>query len=111
MSSLRGNMPGKAMPWCWWTAGQTLFRTLGDELRQKYRIDVVAEQVDLSDVAAAIRLHERLVEHGISIDLMVNNAGRELRGPFLEGPLDAALSMVQLDLASLAAVTRFLRET
>ncbi len=83
---------------------------LADELRQNYGIDVVVEQIDRSDVAAAIRLHERLGERGISIDIMVNNVGHELRGPFLEGPLDTALTMARLDVASLLAVTQFLRE-
>jgi uncharacterized protein len=82
-----------------------------DELRQSYRVDVVVEQVDRSDVSAAIRLHARLVERGIFIDIMVNNVGHELRGPFLGGPLDSALIMVRLDVASLLAVARFLRET
>jgi uncharacterized protein len=83
---------------------------LGDELRQKYRIDVIAEQVDLSDVAAAIQLHIRLGERGIAIDIMVNDTGHELQGPFLDGPFDAALAMVQLDIASLTAVVQFLRK-
>jgi short-subunit dehydrogenase len=83
---------------------------LGDELREKHRIDVIAEQVDLSDVAAAIRLHERLLERGIAIDIMVNDVGHELRGPFLDGPLDTALTMVRLDVASLIAVAQFLRD-
>jgi uncharacterized protein len=84
---------------------------LGDGLRQTYRIDVVAEQVDLSDVAAAIQLHQRLLERGIAIDIMVNDVGHELQGPFLDGPMETALAMVQLDIASLTAVTQFLRET
>jgi uncharacterized protein len=84
---------------------------LGDEVRQKYRIDVVAEQVEPSDVAAAIQLHKRLLERGIAIDIMVNDVGHELHGPFLEGPLDTALAMVQLDIASLTAVTQFLGKT
>ena len=83
---------------------------IADELRQNYRVDVVVEQVDRSDVSAAIRLHERLGERGISIDIMVNNVGHELRGPFLEGPLETALIMAQLDIASLLAVAHFLRE-
>ena len=74
---------------------------LADELCQDYRIDVVVEQVDRSDVSAAIRLHERLGERDISIDVMVNNVGHELRGPFLEGPLDTALIMARLDIAGL----------
>ncbi len=80
-------------------------QTLAEELRQQHRIDVVAEQVDLSDIAAVIQLHQRLRERGIAIDILINNAGHGLQGPFLDVQLDAALSMVQLDVASLTAVT------
>ena len=83
---------------------------LGDELRQSWRIEVVVEEVDLADVPAALQLHERIEERGIVIDIMVNSAGHELQGPFLDGPLDAALTMVQLHIASLNAITQFLRK-
>src|SRR5436305_3945860 len=78
---------------------------LAEALRQQFRIEVVVEQVDLSDVAAVIQLHQRLRERGIAIDILINNAGHGLQGPFLDGQLDAALAMVQLDVASLTAVT------
>ena len=78
---------------------------LAEALRQQFRIDVVVDQVDLSDVAAVIQLHQRLRERGIEIDILVNNAGHGLQGPFLDCKLDAALAMVQLDVASLTAVT------
>jgi uncharacterized protein len=58
-----------------------------------------------------MQLHKRLLERGIAIDIMVNDVGHELQGPFVDGPLDTALAMVQLDIASLTAVTRFLRKT
>jgi short-subunit dehydrogenase len=80
-------------------------QTLADTLRQKDRIDVVVELVDLSDVAAVIQLHQRLRERGIAIDILINNAGHGRQGLFLERPLDDSLSMVQLDIASLTAVT------
>jgi uncharacterized protein len=80
-------------------------RTLAETLRQQYRVDVVVEGVDLSDLAAVSQLHQRLRERGIAIDILVNNAGHGRQGRFLDGPLDDALSVVQLDIASLTAVT------
>ena len=79
--------------------------TIADALRQRYRIDVVVEQVDLSDVAAVVQLHQRLCERGIAVDVLVNNAGHGLQGTFVDGTLDAALAMLQLDVVSLTAVT------
>jgi short-subunit dehydrogenase len=80
-------------------------QTLADTIRQQHRIEVVVEQVDLSDVAAVTQLHQRLRGRGIAIDILINNAGHGLQGPFLDGELDAAAAMVQLDIASLTAVT------
>ena len=74
-------------------------------LRQQFGIEVVVEQVDLSDVAAIIQLHQQLRERDIAIDILINNAGHGLQGAFIESRLDAALAMVQLDVASLTAVT------
>jgi len=76
-----------------------------EAIRQQHGVEVVVEQVDLSDVTAIVQLQERLRERGIAIDILINNAGHGLQGPFLDAPLDAALAMVQLDVASLTAVT------
>jgi len=80
-------------------------QTLAAELRRQFHTEVVVEQVDLSDIPAVIRLHERLRERGIAIDILINNAGHGLQGPFVDSKIDAALAMVQLDIASLTAVT------
>lgn len=80
-------------------------QALAETLRRQYRIDVVVEQVDLADIAAVSQLHRRLRERGIAIDILINNAGHGLQGPFVDSQLDAALAMVQLDVASLTAVT------
>src|SRR5690349_10637728 len=80
-------------------------QTLAEELRHQFGIDVVVEQVDLSDVAAISQLHQRVRDRGIAIDILVNNAGHGLQGTFVDGTLDAALAMLQLDVVSLTAVT------
>ncbi len=80
-------------------------QALAEELRQRHGVQVVVEQVDLSDLAAVVRLHARLHDQGISIDTLINNAGHGLQGSFADTRLEAALAMVQLDIASLTAVT------
>src|SRR5213595_2375369 len=78
---------------------------IAEAIRQQHRVEVVVEQVDLSDIPAVIQMHQRLRERGIAIDILINNAGHGLQGPFIDCKLDAALAMVQLDIASLTAVT------
>jgi short-subunit dehydrogenase len=80
-------------------------QTIAETLRQQYRIDVIVEQVDLSDVEAVTQLMQRLRKRGIAIDILINNAGHGLQGPFVDGKLDASLAMLQLDVVSLTAVT------
>ena len=80
-------------------------QTLAEALRQQHCVDVVVEQVDLSDVAAVIQLPQRLRERDIAIDILINNAGHGLQGPFVDSKLEAALAMLELDVVSVTAVT------
>jgi uncharacterized protein len=80
-------------------------QALADTLRLQHGTEVIVEQVDLSDVAAITRLHDRLRERGIQIDILINNAGHGLQGSFADASLESTLAMVQLDVASLTAVT------
>jgi NAD(P)-dependent dehydrogenase (short-subunit alcohol dehydrogenase family) len=72
-------------------------QTIAETLRQQYRIDVVVEQVDLSDVEAVIQMMQRLRTRGIAIDILINNAGHGVQGPFGDSKLDASLAMLQLE--------------
>lgn len=80
-------------------------QALAETLRRQYRVEVVVEPADLSDIAAVTQLHRRLRERGITIEILINNAGHGLQGKFVDIPLDASMAMVQLDVASLTAVT------
>lgn len=80
-------------------------QALAETLRGQYGIDVVVEPVDLSDIAAVVQLQQGLRERDIAVDILINNAGHGLQGPFVDSQLDAAMAMVQLDVASLTAIT------
>jgi short-subunit dehydrogenase len=83
---------------------------LATELRERYRVDVIVEQVDLSAITAVVELHKRLRQRGVMIDVLINNAGHGLQGPFLDEPLDRTLAMLMLDVVSLTAMTRLFAE-
>jgi short-subunit dehydrogenase len=85
-------------------------RALATELRERYRVDVIVEQVDLSVITAVVDLHTRLRERGVTIDVLINNAGHGFQGPFLDEPLDRTLAMLNLDIVSLTAMTRLFAE-
>lgn len=79
---------------------------LAESLRHTYNVDIIVEQVDLSDIEAVSQLHSRLCSQNIDVDILINNAGYGLQGAFLDASLDAMMNMVQLDIASLTALTR-----
>lgn len=78
---------------------------LSAQLRERFHVDVLVEQVDLSSIPAITELHARLRERNIVIDVLINNAGHGLQGPFLTQSLDHSLAMIALDIASLTALT------
>jgi short-subunit dehydrogenase len=68
------------------------------------KVHVVA--TDLSVPGAAGEVRERVAREGIDVDVLVNDAGFGMRGPFVE--LDAArqLEMIQVNLVALTELTR-----
>ncbi|SEJ82101.1 SDR family oxidoreductase [Pseudomonas sp. NFACC07-1] len=79
---------------------------LSKELHERFGTEVITEQVDLSSIPAVIDLHKRLVQQGIAVDVLINNAGHGLQGPFLDHAIDQSLAMIDLDIASLTTMTR-----
>lgn len=85
-------------------------QALARELHESHNVDVIVEQVDLSEITAIVELHKRLCERGVAIDVLINNAGQGWQGSFLDQPLDGVMAMVDLDVASLTALTRLFAE-
>jgi short-subunit dehydrogenase len=79
---------------------------LAEELRSKHsvRVDTIASDLTLAE--APQRLFDEVAQRGLTIDVVVNNAGFGLRGKVAEIDLQRQLDMVRLNALSVLHLTR-----
>ena len=63
---------------------------------------------DLERADGAALLYDHLQQTGVGVDVLVNNAGFGLQGPFAELPLERQVAMIQLNVTSLTSLTRLM---
>ena len=76
------------------------------ELSEKHGVTVDVVPEDLSDPAGPQRLFDAVQEAGKAIELLVNNAGYGVSGRFVDNDWDAERRMLQLNMISLAELTK-----
>jgi short-subunit dehydrogenase len=76
------------------------------DIRAKFNVDVVCMSEDLADPEGARRLHQAVVDRGLGVHYLVNNAGVGLYGKFATTDLDAELKMIQLNATSIVDLTK-----
>lgn len=81
---------------------------VADELRTRYGINVKIISKDLSGRTAAEAVFDELHKQSIRIDVLVNNAGYALHGPFRETDLGSELGMMQINMESPTQLTKLL---
>ena len=79
---------------------------LADELQRANNVRAHVVAADLSDAAAVERLVSHVAGLGVHVDVLVNNAGYGVYGPFVETALDAELRMIQVNVAALTHLTK-----
>lgn len=78
---------------------------LAQMLRDKYRVEVRVEGMDLSLPDAADALKGRLDAAGIDVDILINNAGVGVTGEFTEQSTEQITTMLRLNIVGLTALT------
>jgi short-subunit dehydrogenase len=87
----------------------------GDQLKQvtseitsRYRVKADWLALDLSEQHAAQQVYDWCKDHSYAIQVLVNNAGYGLSGPFEKYGLDQHLNMMQLNMNTVVSLTRLL---
>ena len=78
---------------------------LAAELGERHGITATPIAMDLARADAASDLLAELGRRGIAVDTLVNNAGFGMRGDFLEADPERIGAMIQLNVATLVALT------
>jgi short-subunit dehydrogenase len=78
---------------------------LAAELCGKYKIEIHVITADLSQAGGAQFIFDEVKGRGLVVDVLVNNAGFGLHGSFAELPLARQLEIIQVNVASLVALT------
>ena len=81
-------------------------QALALELRERHRVEIVVEPIDLSSRESPAELQHRLDEQGIAPDVLINNAAFGISGEFVTQEPDRLREMLQLDILSLTELTR-----
>ena len=83
-------------------------KELASSIETDYPVKTRIVVADLTDPAGIARLLEATTD--INIGLLVNNAGREDSGPFLQIPVDDALKTIDLNIKAPVQLTRHFAE-
>ena len=80
---------------------------LKNELEEKYSVKLMVIAKDLSLPEAPKEIYEEVKAAGLEVDYLINNAGFGGRGKFHERKWESDLTMINLNVLALTALTRF----
>ncbi len=80
-------------------------RTVADELSSRYGVRAEVLACDLADATARDALPARVEQLGLTVNVLVNNAGYGTAGPFIELDVAREVDMVRLNCEAVVALT------
>ena len=78
---------------------------LAQELQQQYKINVEVIVKDLSQISAPQEVFDAVQAKGLSVDILINNAGFGDYGEFVQTDCDRQIQMIQLNNIAVVALT------
>lgn len=81
---------------------------LATELRRDHGVQVEVLSKDLTDAAAPQAVFDEVATKGISVDVLVNNAGFGIVGPVADLPAQKQIDTIQVNVMALTHLTRLL---
>ncbi len=78
---------------------------VSNELSVMYGVNVITIAKDLFDPNACFEIYQEIKSKDITINILVNDAGQGVYGPFVETDLQRQLQIIQLNVSSLTALT------
>ena len=86
-------------------------RKLADDLAARHGVKTHVIATSLSPLGSAQALYDRIRGLGLEVDVLVNNAGFGVHGPFTETPWEREEEMLLLDVVALVHLTKlFVRD-
>jgi short-subunit dehydrogenase len=86
--------------------GEDKLHALAGELGRTHGIQARVLAVDLADPAAPPRIFEALQAQGVTVDVLVNNAGFGAQGAYAEVDFEVERRMIQVNIVALSHLTR-----
>jgi short-subunit dehydrogenase len=80
-------------------------QALAAELEAAHGVAVTIIAADLAEPGAAARLHAETQRRGLRVDVLVNNAGLGMHGPFTDIPIAQMSGQIALNVAALVELT------
>lgn len=77
------------------------------ELQEKYNIQAQYIAADLCDATAPQFIYDESVNRGLSVDVLINNAGKGSAGEFYKNDLAGELEIIRLNDISLVALSHY----
>ncbi len=78
---------------------------IAQDLKAKYRIEVMTIAQDLSEVNSATVIYSKVKEQNIQVDVLINNAGFGKVGAFVDEKVETLTEMINLNIKTLTELT------